>query len=199
MSAMDALPGRGFAFATAMLLLAGAGLTTLMTPAAKVSAAEPAPSTLADDMQRMMMMGPPGMMGGMGGGMMCPMCAGMTGGGMMAGDVETLDMLSLTDAQREKVDRLQNDQRKKNWSTYGRILDEQARLRVLFEADPPDAKKIGAAYGSIGRLQAQLLEMQAEHRNRVMAVLTQDQQERLKRWQGESGMGMMGPAGMMAR
>lgn len=217
---MDTLLARAFAFVTGILLLAGASLMTLAIPAAKTWAAEPAAPVPTDgDRQHMMqppgsmmgmdpgmMMGQPGMMpgsmmGGMGGGMMCPMCAnaGMMSG-MMTDDLSMLGMLGLTEAQRDKIEKLQDEQRRQDGDTLGKFIDEQIKLRALFQTDPVDLKKISAVYGNIGRLQAQRMETQAEHRNRVMAVLTKEQKERLKRWQGgEPGMGMMSPSGMMAR
>lgn len=218
---MDTLIEKAFAFVTAILLLAGASLTTLVMPAAKAWAAEPAmPAPSDQNMPRMMppqqggmpgmgpgtMTGRPGTMGsamgpGMGGGAMCPMCAGAgMVGGMVGSTMDALGLLNLTNEQRNKIEELQDDLRKKNWDTYGKILDEQVKLRKLSQADPLDPKKIGAAYASVGKLQQQLAEMQAEHWNGMMAVLTQEQKERLKRWQGgEPGMGMMSPSGVMAR
>ena len=136
------------------------------------------------------MMGGMGMgPGGMGMGMM-----GMGGAGMGMGPV---GMLDLTDEQRGKIEKIQDDTRRKNWDTYGKIMDEQSRLRDLYAGETVDAKKVGAAYAGIAKLQQQLIEAHVEAHNRVQAVLTKEQREQLRQWSrgGMGGRGMMGPGG----
>ena|SRR3989344_3714942 len=142
------------------------------------------------------MMGGGGMMGGMGmgpGGMGMGMM-GMGGAGMGMGPV---GMLDLTDEQRGKIEKIQDDTRRKNWDTYGKIMDEQSRLRDLYAGETVDAKKVGAAYAGIAKLQQQLIEAHVEAHNRVQAVLTKEQREQLRQWSrgGMGGRGMMGPGG----
>ena len=133
----------------------------------------------------MMGMGDPGMgmMGGMGMG---------PGGGM--GPVWMLD---LTDEQRNKIEKIHDDARRKNWDTYGKIMDEQSKLRDLYSGEIVDAKKAGAVYGNIAKLQQQAFETGIEAHNRVQAVLTKEQKEQLRQWSrgGMGGRGMMGPGG----
>jgi len=139
----------------------------------------------------------PGMMGGMGPGM------GMMGmGGMMGPGMAMLWALDLDDAQRAKITKIQEENRKKDWELLGKIQDEQAKLRELYTAtDTPDPKKVGAIYGAIGKLQQQLAESNAETWNRIHEVLTKEQREQLKQRQrgarapGAGGGPMMrGPA-----
>ena len=142
------------------------------------------------------MMGGGGMMGGMGmgpGGMGMGMM-GMGGAGMGMGPV---GMLDLTDEQRGKTEKIQDDTRRKNWDTYGKIMDEQSRLRDLYAGETVDAKKVGAAYAGIAKLQQQVIEAHVEAHNRVQAVLTKEQREQLRQWSrgGMGGRGMMGPGG----
>lgn len=87
--------------------------------------------------------------------------------------------------------------RRKNWDTYGKIMDEQARLHDLYSGETVNAKKAGAIYGSVSKLQQQVFETNIEARNRVQAVLTKEQKEQLKQWSrgGMGGRGMMGPGG----
>lgn len=131
-----------------------------------------------------MMMGSGGM-GMMGGGMMDM----MMGGGMMGGGMGPMTMLNLTDEQRAKVRKIEDEQRKKNRDLYGKIEDESVKLRDLYDTDTPDAKKIGAVYDKIFDLKRQLIVSGIEANNKARAVLTKEQQEQLKAWR-RGGMGM---------
>lgn len=163
----------------------------------------------------MMGMGGPGMMGqgsgGMGmmsGGMgMCPgmMGSGMGGMGMMGGGMGMgggmmgmgpMAMLNLSDEQRAKLNKIQDGLRKQHWETMGKMMDEQAGLRDLHDADAPDAKKIGAVYERIQALQRQNMVASIEAQNKMRAVLTKEQQEQLKQMR-RGGMPMGGPGMMM--
>lgn len=140
------------------------------------------------------MMGGGGMMGGMGmgpGGMGMGMM-GMGGAGMGMGPVWMLD---LTDEQRDKIEKIHEDTRRKNWDTYGKIMDEESKLRDLYAGEIVDAKKVGAAYAGIAKLHQQVIEANVEAHNRVQAVLTKQQKEQLRQWRrgGMGGRGMTGP------
>jgi Spy/CpxP family protein refolding chaperone len=106
-------------------------------------------------------------------------------------------MLDLTDEQRNKIENIHDDVRRKNWDTYGKIMDEQSKLRGLYSGETVDAKKVGAAYAGIAKLQQQVIEANVEAHNRVQTVLTKEQKEQLKQWSrgGMGGRGMMGPGG----
>ncbi|MEE9596724.1 MAG: Spy/CpxP family protein refolding chaperone [Acidiferrobacterales bacterium] len=148
----------------------------------------------------MMHMGPgmmhmgPGMMH-MGPGMM----EMMRGPGMMGGmGMGRIWMLDLTKEQRANMHKLQDQVRKTNWDTMGKIMDESSKLRELFAADKPDPKKIGAVYGNIFDLRRQMIESKIDTHNRVDAVLTKEQREQLKQMKrgygaGRGGHGMMSP------
>lgn len=141
--------------------------------------------------------GPGGGMGMMGGGgMMGGMGMGGPGMGMMGG-MGPVWMLDLSDEQRGKIEKIQDDTRRKNWDTYGKIMDEQAKLRDLYSGETVDPKKVGAVYAGIAKLQQQVIESSVEAHNRVQAVLTKEQKEQLKQWSrgGMGGRGMMGPGG----
>ena len=168
-------------------------------------------------------MGPGGGMGMMGGGMMDMMMGGgpgggmgmgmmgmggpgmgMMGGGMMGGmgmgpggGMGPVWMLDLTDEQRDKIEKIYDDVRRKNWDTYGKIMDEQSKLRDLYSGDTVDPKKVGAIYAGISKLHQQVIEANVEAHNRVQAVLTKEQKEQLRQWSrgGMGGRGMMGPGG----
>lgn len=129
----------------------------------------------------------PGMMGGYGarqggmGGMGAMMgMMGIGGHGMMG--MGPYYMLDLTEAQRVKIGQLQDEMRKKNWEVVGRMLDEQSRLRDLYAADKRDPAAIGKQSMKIADLRRQLIEASVDAHNRIEALLTKEQKERLRRF-----------------
>ena len=127
----------------------------------------------------------PGMMGGYG---------TMHGPGMMG--MGPVWMLNLTDDQRDIIGKLREELRKKQWTTMGQIMDERQKLSELYSADSPDANKVGAIYGKIFDLRRQMIEATIDVRNRMQALLTQEQQTQLDQWRHGWGAGFGGP-GMM--
>ncbi|BAU49713.1 hypothetical protein SVA_3165 [Sulfurifustis variabilis] len=146
------------------------------------------------------MMGP-GMMGGMGPGMgmMGPgMGMGMMGGGMMGPGgmgMGPLAMLDLTDDQRAKIAKIQDETRKRQWELSGKLLDEQARLRDLYLNEKPDPKQVGQVYGNVAKLNQQMAEISTEAHNRMFDVLTKEQRDQLSQWRRGTARGF-GPGGM---
>jgi len=136
-----------------------------------------------------------GMMGGgmgMGGGMMG---GGMgMGGGMMGGG--PYHMLNLTDDQRGKINKLQDEERRKHWDTMGKIMDERARLRDLYDADKRDTQAILKVQDQINLHQRKMMELHLNTQNQIEALLTKEQRDQLRSMhRGGMGMGggMMGP------
>jgi len=159
------------------------------------------------------MMGPgmmgPGMMGPrmMGPGMMGPgmMGPGMMGPGMMG--MDPMEALNFTAEQRRRIHEIQDEQRRQNWDSMGKIMDERSKLRDLYDADQWDPKAIGAVYGKIFDLKRQMIETSVIAHNRLEAVLTQEQMDQLAQLRrsmamaGGPGRGGHGPmhGGMMSQ
>lgn len=135
-------------------------------------------------------MGPGMMGGGMGGGMGPGMGMGMMGGGM-----GPYGMLDLSADQQTKINKIHDETRRKNWATYGKIQDEQAKLRDLYMAEKRDTKAISAAVAGIQALERQVLETRLDAHNRMDALLTDAQREQLRQMRSGRGMGM-GMGGM---
>lgn len=138
----------------------------------------------------------PGMMGGYGSGpgmMGGGYVPGMMDGGMM-GMPDGLPGVGLDDKQRKQVNAIQDELRRKRWELMGRTMDEQARLRDLYEADKRDPAEIGAAYQRIFDLRRQMIEATVAAHNRIEALLTPAQRKSAREhWeQGWRGR-MMGP------
>jgi len=187
-----------------MVLVLVTGLM-LLSP---VLQAQEQSSMMDEDMQGMMsgmdmMGGGMGMMGGsgMGGGMGMMGGQGMCGSmGMMHGGMGPLQMLNLTAEQRTKINAIHDGLRKEHWALMGKIMDERAKLRDLFEAEKPDTKKIGPVFDTIFGLRKQMMLASIDAKNRVQEVLTKEQLDQLKqwhhsRWQGTGGGGVTPGAG----
>jgi Spy/CpxP family protein refolding chaperone len=120
----------------------------------------------------------PGMMGGgygMGSGMMgggYGMGPGMMGGGYGMGPQ---GLSGLSADQRTQIAKIQDETRKKNWELMGQVMDEQARLRDLYNAPKQDSAAITNANKKISELQRRMYESAAEAHKRMEAVLSKKQ------------------------
>jgi Spy/CpxP family protein refolding chaperone len=130
----------------------------------------------------------PGMMGGWGGGR-GDYGPGMMGGygrsyghGMMGGmmGLGPLYSLDLNEQQLAKINQIQDETRRKNWSVMGKLQDERAQMRDLFLADKRDPAAIGKQAMKIAELRRQMLEAQVDAHNRVEALLSKEQRAQLR-------------------
>lgn len=117
----------------------------------------------------------PGMMGGYGRGY--GYGHGMVRGMMGLGPLYNLD---LNDQQLTKINQIQDEVRRKNWSVLGKLQDERAHMRDLFLADKRDPAAIGKQAMKIAELHRQLLEAQVDAHNRIEALLSKEQKEQLR-------------------
>ncbi len=127
----------------------------------------------------------PMMGGGCGMGM-----GGMQGMGMMGPGA--FDRLDLTAEQRTKINKIRDDMRKQHWALMGKIMEEQAKLRDLYDEDLLEAKKITAVSDAIHAYRKQMIESRIDAFNRMRDVLTKEQREQLTKLR-HGGGGMMGP------
>lgn len=160
-------------------LLLVMGLAILTMHVGRVLAADPTGGVASDlDIQPLQ---PADRGMGMGRGMM-----GMGGAGTMGGHHEMLmgrgpiAMLDLTDEQSDKIDKIEDGLRRKNWDLMGKSMDEAAKLRDLYSAPKRDPKAIGAVYGSLFNLKRQMIENTIEARNSMEVELTDKQREELR-------------------
>jgi Spy/CpxP family protein refolding chaperone len=150
---------------------------------------------------------------------------GMMGGGQGMGmhrGMRMMNMLDLSDSQRNKIRSIKSALRKQHFATMIKMMDERDRLQDLYAKDTPNPRTIGAAYGRIFVLKRQMIEASITARNRMHAVLTPKQKQQMKMMRrnrmgrgmgmgkggmgmGKGGMGMgkggmgMGKGGMMGR
>ncbi|BCG04659.1 hypothetical protein PPGU19_092270 (plasmid) [Paraburkholderia sp. PGU19] len=135
--------------------------------------------------------GGPGMIGGAGPG------GGMMGYGMGPGMMRGFGMgsgmgfnawtgtLDLTDAQRVKINQIQDDTRKTHWTLMGNMLDQQARLRDLYEAPKRDSAEITKTYKAIDAIRQKMFDSSIDARKRIEALLTAQQQEKLRSYRSQ--------------
>ena len=122
----------------------------------------------------------PGMMGGGGYGMGPGMMGGCgMGPGMMMGPYWGTG-LDLTAEQQAKINKIQDETRKAHWALMGEMMNQQARLRDLNLAPKRDNAAIDAAYKEFGKLQQQMYDSSVAAQKRMEAVLTKEQQEKLR-------------------
>jgi Spy/CpxP family protein refolding chaperone len=133
----------------------------------------------------------PGMMGGgdgpgmMGGGYGPGMMGG--GWGMMGFGGGWEDALGLSDDQKTKINRIQDESRHERWALMGNMMDQQAKLRDLYEAPKRDSAAIDETYKSIGDLRQKMYDSSVSARKRMEAVLTSKQLEKLRTYREQDG------------
>lgn len=135
----------------------------------------------------------PGMMGDYGGGWGNGMGPGVMGDyamgpGMMGGYGWGRD-LGLTDEQQAKINRIHDETRRTHWALMGAMMDQQAKLRDLYSAPKHDDAAINDAYTAMTKLQRQMYESSIEARKRIDAVLTKEQQDKLRSYSRNGGSG----------
>jgi Spy/CpxP family protein refolding chaperone len=127
---------------------------------------------------------------GMGQGIMGYGMGMMGGGADMMGPVGPYGMLDLSPEQRAKINKLLDDLRKQHLAVMGKMLDEQAKLRDLFNEEKLDAKKIGAAYDALSAHRRKLVESRVDATNGIREILTKEQRDQLKQIMRGKGRGM---------
>lgn len=128
------------------------------------------------------MMGGYGMGPGMGGyGMGFGMGGGYGMGPGMMGDgwgMGPKDLPDLSAEQRSKISSIQDETRKKHWELMGQVMEEQSKLRKLYDAPKRDSAAITDSHKKISELQRRMYESSADAHKRVEAILTKEQREK---------------------
>ncbi|MGW8246611.1 MAG: Spy/CpxP family protein refolding chaperone [Acidiferrobacterales bacterium] len=131
-------------------------------------------------------MGGYGMMGGYGG-------YGMMGPGMMGYG----GMLNLSQAQRDKIEAIQQNMRKSHFAMMESMIKEREKLAELYNQEYPSPSKVGAVYGRIFAIQRQMIESSISAHNQMNKVLTKEQREQIQQWHRGMWGGGYGPRGRM--
>jgi len=127
----------------------------------------------------------PGMMGGygMGPGMMGGYGGYGMGPGMMGGDpFGAIERLDLSAEQRQQINKIEGDLRKKNWVLMGEMHDEMDSVYDLSSTSgKPDRAAVLAANKRMSELRQQMLENSLDATDKAEALLTPQQREQYQR------------------
>lgn len=88
--------------------------------------------------------------------------------------------LNLDESQQKNMTQIQDELRKKHWETMGKMNDENARLRDLYQADKRDPDAIGKQLQRIFDLRRQMMVDSVEAQNRMEEQLTEEQRKQLR-------------------
>lgn len=122
----------------------------------------------------------PGMRGGFGYGM---------GPGMMGW--RNFKGLNLTKEQQAKIADIRKEVRAKQWTIMDDMMDAREKLQDLWSADKQDATAINKQYKVIEDLRRQMVENAVDAHNRINDILTKEQREKSKEWEGREHRHMM--------
>lgn len=132
----------------------------------------------------------PGMMGGYGPGQGMMGRGYGPGQGMMGGGYGpgwgasggATAALNLTDEQQRKVLAIQEENRRKNWDTMGKMRAEQFKLRSMYNADSVDPQAFAEQQKKVDDLRREMLVSRLETRKQVEAVLTPEQRQQFRQY-----------------
>lgn len=122
----------------------------------------------------------PGMMGGCGQNQSYGM-----GPGMM-GNYGPQSNVNLSEEQRGKIAKIQQDARRKHWELMGKMQDEQARINEQYYSDNRDDEALSKDYRKMSDLRHQMFDLALSTQKQTDAVLTKEQ--RGKSWRNGYGM-----------
>jgi Spy/CpxP family protein refolding chaperone len=144
----------------------------------------------------------PGIMGygpayGMGPGMMWGYGPGGGYGAMGPGMMGAVPpaYLNLSDEQRQKITKIQQDRQRKDWELQGKLRGERAELYNLYTQESPDPRKVGEQYDRVASLRKQLWQNRAEAQHKINDVLNKEQRAQLQQWRRSYGQAMGGGMG----
>lgn len=125
----------------------------------------------------------PGMMGGWGPGYGPGYGPGMMGGGPGYGPGGgMLNALNLSDAQRDKIQTIQEEHFQKNWAAMGQMRSEMFKLRRMFNTDKVDANAVAEQQKKVDELRRQMLKSRIESYNQIEGVLTPEQRKQFRQF-----------------
>lgn len=82
---------------------------------------------------------------------------------------------NLNEQQREAMQKIRAEQLKERTQTHNLLREKRAKLEVLQTADKPDMKEIHKVIDEIAALQAQEMKTQADSRQKIRSLLTDEQ------------------------
>lgn len=125
-----------------------------------------------------------GMMGGAYGG--SAMGFGMMGGGcggygMWGGGPGFAAAIGLTDAQKKKIQTVEDAKAKKQWALMTTMHDEMLSARQTFDSDDINVDAVMKAAKSLEDARLEMLRNRLEAGKQIRGVLTKEQQQKLRK------------------
>ena len=81
----------------------------------------------------------------------------------------------LNDQQREELKKIRTEQLKERTRTRNLLNEKRAKLETLQTADKPNMKEINKVIDEIAAIQAQQMKAQADSRQKIRSLLTEEQ------------------------
>ena len=81
----------------------------------------------------------------------------------------------LDDSQREAIQKIQSERLKESTQTRNQLNEKYAKLEALQTSDKPDMNEINKMIDEISGLQAKEMKAQAESRQKIRGLLTEEQ------------------------
>jgi len=82
--------------------------------------------------------------------------------------------------QRDKIGKIQDDARSKQWKLMTKMREEQARLFGLSNTEAPDNAAMSKSYKKLSELRQQMFDNSLAVRKQMDAVLTKEQREQFR-------------------
>jgi len=87
--------------------------------------------------------------------------------------------------QRTKINRIQDQTRKRVWALMGSMLDQRVTLRDFSHAPKRDNAAIDETHKAIDALRQKMIDSSIDARERVEAVLTRKQLDKLRTYENQ--------------
>lgn len=109
---------------------------------------------------------------------------GMGPGMMMGGMGYGVQMLDLSDAQREKIGQIQQRMRKQQYERMEKMIEAREAMRAEMWKDQPDPEAVARAHDRVSAIRREMLKERVQAHNEMRAVLSDEQRERLRETRG---------------
>jgi len=103
------------------------------------------------------------------------------GPGMMRGYGGGYGALDLSDEQRGKIAKIQEESRRQRWELMGKMHEQGFKMRELYATGEPDDAALRQAYDTMAAMRKSMFENSLETHKKIDAVLTKEQREKLQR------------------
>ena len=90
--------------------------------------------------------------------------------------------LNLNQGQRSKIANIEMQARERQWNLMGQMREAQYKLRDMLSAQNADPTQINDQAVTVEKLEQQMVQANTNARDKVMALLTPEQRDRVVHW-----------------